>query len=166
MLSPLDGGARCESVWSVTARLRFALGVSVVPWLAGCAVVVAWFSLADGTSPGGASRDLLAGGPALLPVVVFLLALAGTYVVDTRRFEPCFRSRFAVGFGVMVLALFTPMALGAVLAAEGGFVYASMFVMLTGYPLFAFAAGTLLNWRDTPAAQAPSFSSRTGRNTP
>lgn len=131
----------------------FALGVSVLPWLGGCAVTMAWLGLRDGTAAGRAIRDLVGGGFVLVPVLVFLLVLAATHLSETGRFKGWFGSRFAVGFGVMVLSGFTAMALGAGLAGEGGFVYASMFVMFSGYPLFAFAAGALLHGTEAPTAE-------------
>jgi hypothetical protein len=123
------------------------VGVSVLPWLGGYAVGVAWIGLSDGEAVGKTVRELAGGGFGWLPVVMFVLVLAGTFLAETGRFEGWFRSRFAVGFGLMMLALFTPMALGAILDGEFGFALASMFVMFTGYPLFAFAAGSLLHWR-------------------
>ena len=128
-------------------RLSFAVAVSVLPWLAGLAVAAAGIGLSDGQAAGRTVRELVAGGFGWLPVLVCVLALAGTFVAETQRFEPWFRSRFAVGFGVMMLALFTPMALGVFLDREYGFAYGSIFVMFTGYPLFAFAAGSLMHWR-------------------
>src|SRR5690349_12897545 len=134
---------------AVTRRVSFALGVSVLPWLGGCLVAMGWAAL--GGSVSGMMRDLFGSGFSLLPLVVFCLVMAGTLLAEITRLEGFFASRFAVGGGVMVLSGTAAMVLGAVLAGEGGFVYAAMWTMFCGYPLFAFAAGSFLDWRSEPA---------------
>jgi hypothetical protein len=136
----------------MTRRLMFALGVSLLPWLGGCLVTVAWAGSQSGLDARGTLRDLMGNGFVLLPALVFLVVLGGTYLVESQRFEGWFGSQLAVGFGVMVLSGIIPMVLGTVVDGEWGFGFASMFVMFSGYPLFAFAAGALLHWKDTPAA--------------
>jgi hypothetical protein len=96
--------------------VAFSLGVSVLPWLAACAVGMAWAAAYH--FAGGMLLTQFWSRFTLLPAVVLLLALVGTRVAETARLETLLATRFAVGGVVAAVSGLTGMLLGTLLRGE------------------------------------------------